>query len=57
VAQLSTLGHLVSFLADSFEMSKLRLVSSGLARAWSSGEQVRSIWMVEHFDSPDYFEI
>ena len=44
-------------LADRFEMSRLRLVSSGLARAWSSREQVRSIWMIEHFDSPDYFEI
>ena len=57
MAQLSTLGHLVSVLADSFEMIRLRLVSLGSARAWSSGEQVRSIWMVEHFDSPDYFEI
>ncbi len=33
MAQLSTLGHLAHFLADSFEMMSYRLVSSGLARA------------------------
>jgi hypothetical protein len=57
VVQLFSLGHLAHFWADSFEMSHFRLVSSGLARAWSSSEQVRSIRMVEHFDSPDYFEL
>jgi hypothetical protein len=33
VAQLFSLGHLAHFWADSFEMSALRLVSPGLARA------------------------
>jgi hypothetical protein len=57
VAQLFSLGHLVHLFADRVEMSQLSAVRSGLARAGSSGEQVRSIRMVEHFDSPDYFEL
>jgi hypothetical protein len=55
VAQLSTLGHIehldfteAFFVAESelvrrLAMSEISAVSSGLARAWSSGEQVRSI--------------
>ena len=38
-------------------MSKISEVSSGLARAWSSGGQVRSRQIYERYDSPDFIWI
>jgi hypothetical protein len=54
---LGSLGHLASVLADRFEMMSYRLVSSSLARAWSSGEQVRRVSFYERFILPSYFEL